>query len=422
MVIRLARGFLSMLQKMAKVFGTRRRWLVLVMLILIACICLLLGASVVLVRNVPGIARWVYGDPPASTSALAFQPTFAPPSIATLTPTPPDTATATLPGPSLTPVSEATSAGDRPTEQAIVLPSRTLTPELPTPTQELPTPLPAGQWLAFETKRGRLGDYEIFGVTTDGSRLANLTNSWADDTSPVWSPDGRRIAFVSLRDTPLGKWGLAPGSLYLMDFDPVAGVAGDLFRLTDGTNHDGWPTWSPDGRRIAFHSGSDGERDIWVINRDGSGRTQLTDSRGDDAYPAWSPDGSSIAFTSKRGGKPDIWVMNADGSDPVNLTKSPSRDRYPMWSPDGAKIAFNTNRDGNQEIYVMDADGSNPVNVSQSPSSTEGLADWSPDGKRLVFYSDRSGSKDIYILDLTTGQWTPIITGPSSDEFCTWSP
>jgi Tol biopolymer transport system component len=417
-----------MLQRAKQVFGFRRRWLVAAVLILMACLLAAAGASLVLVRNVPGIARWVYGDPATSTSVRTFQATVAPLSIATLTftPTPPE-ATAIPPSP--TPISQATPTDGQRTEAATVLPSHTPTPEPPTPTLEPPTPTPkpssptpVPQWLAFETKRGSLGDYEIFVVKPDGSRLTNLTNSWADDTSPVWSPDGRRIAFVSLRDTPLGKWGLAPGSLYLMDFDPVAGVAGDLFRLTEGTEHDGWPTWSPDGLRIAFHSGREGELDIWVINRDGSGRTQLTSSPGDDANPAWSPDGTSIAFTSRRGGKPDVWVMNADGSDPVNLTNSQSRDRYPMWSPDGARIAFNTNRDGNLEIYVMNADGSNPVNVSRSPDSKEGLADWSPDSRHLVFYSDRSGSKDIYILDLATGQWTPVITGPSSDEFCTWAP
>jgi TolB protein len=415
-----------MLQKTKQIIGTRRRWLIVVVLLLLACVLIGGGASLYLLQHVPGIARWAYGDPSTSTEALAFGSTYVLPSIATLTPTPPD-ATSTPPPPSPTTFSEATSTGEQPTGGVIVLPSHTPTPEPaapepPTPTQKPPTPKPATEWLAFETKRGSLGDYEIFVVTADGSRLTNLTNSWADDTSPVWSPNGQRLAFVSLRDTPLGKWGLAPGSIYLSDFDPVSGAGGNLFRLTDGTNHDGWPTWSPDGKRIAFHSDRDGDLDIWVINSDGSGRTQLTSSAGDDAHPAWSPDGISIAFTSEREGNPDIWVMNADGSNPVKLTDAPSRDRYPMWSPDGARIAFNTNRDGNQEIYVMSADGSNQTNVTNSPSTIEGFADWSPDGKRLVFYSSHSGTKDIFILDLTTDQWTSITDDPADDEFCTWSP
>jgi Tol biopolymer transport system component len=282
--------------------------------------------------------------------------------------------------------------------------------------------MPRPEWLVFETDRGHLGDYEVFVMTTTGTRVANLTSSWADDAAPVWSPDGQRIAFVSWRNTTTGKWSLESGDIYLLDFDPTAGAGGDLFRLTDSTSNDGWPTWSPDGKRIAFQSERSGNWELWVINVDGTGLTQLTHHPEEDAHPDWSPDGTRIAFTSRRGGDRDIWVMNADGTNPVNLTNSKGRDRYPMWSPDGKQIAFNTRRDGDQEIYVMNADGSNQRNVTNSPNSTEGLADWSPDGKRLVLYSGRTGNKEIFILDLATGKWENISRDPASDEFCTWSP
>jgi TolB protein len=286
-----------------------------------------------------------------------------------------------------------------------------------------PTAQPPTQWITFETERGELNDYEVFVMATDGSRVSNLSNSWADDVAPVWSPDGRRIAFVSFRDTLAGRWDLGPGSICVMGFDPVSGQGGGNARcLTDKEGKDGWPTWSPDGGRIAFESDRSGNWDIWVMNADGSGLTNLSRSPEDELYPAWSPDGQKIAFTSKRSGNLDVWVMNIDGSGPVNLTNSPKRDRYAMWSPDGSKIAFNTNRDGDQEIYVMNADGSNQTNVSQAPKSVEGLADWSPDGKRLVLYSDRPGNKDIFVVELATNQWTNITNHPASDEFCTWSP
>ena len=267
-------------------------------------------------------------------------------------------------------------------------------------------------------------------VAADGSRLANVSHSWADDVAPVWSPNGQRIAFVSFRDTLAGKWSLGPGSIYLVDFDPLAGVdRGDVLRLTDDEGSDGWPTWSPDGSRIAFESDRSGNWDIWIVNADGSGLVNLTRSPEEERYPAWSPDGRRLAFTSRRNGPSNVWLLNVEealggvgASNAVNLTKSPHRDRYAMWSPDGTKIAFNTNRDGDQEIYVMNADGSNQANVSQSPDSIEGLADWSPDGKRLVLYSDRPGNKDLFVVDLASKRWTNITRHPASDEFCTWAP
>jgi TolB protein len=282
---------------------------------------------------------------------------------------------------------------------------------------------PQSGWIAFETDRGELGDYEIYAMAPDGSRLTNLTQSWADDLAPVWSPDGQRIAFVSLRDTLAGKWGMGPRSIYVMEFDPRTGAAGpNVARLTDEEMNAGWPTWAPDSARVAFESDRSGSLDIWAASLDGTGLTNLTDHPAEDRFPAWSPDGTKIAFTSNRGGNFDVWVMNADGTEPVNLTHEPGPDRFAMWSPDSQRITFNTRRDGNQEVYVMDADGANQTNLTQAPDSTEGLADWSPDGQRLVIYSDRPGNKDIFILDPTTGDWTNLTNHSASDEFCTWSP
>lgn len=298
--------------------------------------------------------------------------------------------------------------------------------EPPTPTAGPAPATVTGQpeWIAFETQRGRLGDYEIFVMAPDGARLTNLTNSWADDVAPAWSSNGRQIAFVSVRDSLSGKLDLESGEIYVLDFDPLTGRAvGQARRLTDSPAADGWPAWSPAGDRIAFHSDRGGDFDIWVMGADGSSPVNLTNHPGDDRYPAWSPDGDRIAFASDRDGSYDIWVMNTDGSNLVKLTDSPARDRYPIWSPDGTRLTFNTDRDGNQEIYIMPAPGggTNPVNVTNTPY-VEGLADWSPDGTRLVLYSEQKKDKDVYILDLATGQWTNITNSPTSDEYCAWWP
>jgi Tol biopolymer transport system component len=409
----------------------------------LALTCLVAGGlgTAYLVRNVPGVARVFRGNRatpvPASTTTTGGELLL---STVTLTPAPSDTPAPPTVSPTASPSPTATAAdpdqgtsatatGAPSTLTASPTPSPSEPPSTDTPLPPTATPTPRPQWLAFESKRGEFGDYEIMVMKPDGSRVTNLTQNWADDVAPVWSPDGRHIAFVSLRDTAAGKWGLGDGSIYVIEFDPETGTGGRVWRVTGKGSSEGWPTWSPDGQRIAFQSNRSGNWDIWIANADGSGLVQLTHHAADDRYAAWSPDGTQMAFTSNRNGNEEVWVLpieealaQGDDSGAVNLSNSPQRDRYPMWSPNGKRLTFNTNRDGDYEVYIMNADGSQPRNISQSPDSTEGLADWSPDGRRLVLYSTLSGNKEIYVLDLASGRWTNVSNDKASDEFCTWSP
>ena len=121
--------------------------------------------------------------------------------------------------------------------------------------------------------------------------------------------------------------------------------------------------------KIAFDSDRDGNREIYVMDADGSNPVRLTSNATSDRRPAWSPDGSKIAFMSDRDGNLEIYVMDADGSNQVRLTNYAMIDSAPSWSPDGSKIAFYQSREeGNFEIYVMDADGSNQVRLTNSRS------------------------------------------------------
>jgi Tol biopolymer transport system component len=103
----------------------------------------------------------------------------------------------------------------------------------------------------------------------------------------------------------------------------------------------------------------------------------LTDDPADDSSPAWSPDGILIAFTSERDGNREICVMNVDGSFVLNLTNNPANDYDPIWSKDGSRIAFVSGRDGNSEIYIINADGNGLMKLTDDPA-IDYLPVWSP--------------------------------------------
>jgi len=208
-----------------------------------------------------------------------------------------------------------------------------------------------------------------------------------------------------------------PGNreIYIMDGD-----GGNPSRLTNNAAVDRMPVFSGDGTQIAFSSNRDGQDDIWVMNRNGTGVTQLT-STFNNIEPAWSWDGSRILFTQIRSGGYDVFVMNANGSNPTNLTQdASSRDDQAEWSPDGTEIVFRSNRDGGFGVWVMNADGSNPRKLT---NGTAGNPTWSPDGTKIAFVSDRSGNLDIWVMDAATGANQVNLTqDPASDGEPAWSP
>jgi Tol biopolymer transport system component len=150
-------------------------------------------------------------------------------------------------------------------------------------------------------------------VRTDGSGARRLPYI---PLTAVWSPDGRRIAFslgLPVGSAPVGR----NHEIYVMNAD-----GSGSHRLTHNRAYDGQPAWSPDGRKIAFLSTRTigGNSEIYVMNADGSGKRNLTRHPAKDGRPSWSPDGRRIAFVSDRDGRLEAHVMNADGSGQRNLT------------------------------------------------------------------------------------------------------
>jgi TolB protein len=112
-------------------------------------------------------------------------------------------------------------------------------------------------------------------------------------------------------------------------------------------------SWSPDGRKIAFESVRGSSISIWTINSDGTNPVQLTRDLSNNWHPTWSPDGKHIAFASDRSGNYDIWMIDAAGGTPVPLTHDLASDFRPSWSPDGKKIVFTSLRSGTADLWIV---------------------------------------------------------------------
>ena len=212
---------------------------------------------------------------------------------------------------------------------------------------------------------------------------------------PVWSPNGSKIAFIRIRRDD--------ADVYVVDADGTG--RRKLAHAVSGThNRNGvpkpnpGPVWSPDGRRIAFTSYRDGDEDIYVVDVEGGGLVNLTRSRGTDRAPVWSPDGRLIAFRSERTGKGEVYVMKADGSAQQRLTRNPAPAGGPVWSPDGGRILFHRAED----IWVMNRDGSGQRNltpdVRPARIAWDGDPAWSPDGRLIAFVSKRDNTRKIYVM------------------------
>ncbi|MFC1575087.1 TolB family protein [Gemmatimonadota bacterium] len=211
--------------------------------------------------------------------------------------------------------------------------------------------------IGFTTSREPIErSWEAYVMNADGSDPHNVSDDAGlgegyADWPHAWSPDGRLVFHHQKTDLPETYIVYADGTGREPFLETQAGYA---------------PFWSPDGSKVAFITERDGNQEVYLMNSDGTGVLNLTQNPGDDTFfhgsranlfvDPWSPDGTLVSFASERDGNQEIYVMHRDGTGLTNVTNNPATDRFAGWSPDGNWIAFESDRTGQWHIYAVNLD------------------------------------------------------------------
>jgi TolB protein len=213
----------------------------------------------------------------------------------------------------------------------------------------------------------------------DGYNSETIVTSSEPLMSPAWSPDGKRIAYVSFEE--------GQSAIY------VQGVyTGTRNKVTSYKGINGAPAWSPDGRKLAITLSKDGNPDIFVYDLTTRKLKAITRHYAIDTEPAWSPDGRSIVFTSDRGGRPQIYQVSSHGGKAKRVTYQNSYNARASFSPDGKLLTLVTREEGKYRIAVQDLESGllqvlSQGNLDESPS-------FAPNGS-MIIYASNSGRRGV---------------------------
>jgi Tol biopolymer transport system component len=265
----------------------------------------------------------------------------------------------------------------------------------------------AGSFPAFSPDGKRLalvgGHFDQLDVMNlDGSGRRTLyTGKERGLFSTSWAHHGDRIAFA--------VGGVFQGARAGVDLMAVRPDGGGLHGLTRDAGNNGFPTYSPDGKRLVFRSGREGSKNLYVMNSDGTGLRQLTRGKWTDTMCDWSPAGDRIVFASDRDGGFDLWLIRPDGSGLTKLLGGGGRNNHPHFSPDGKWVVFTSKRAGFSaeeislpsqpqpygDLFAVRVDGTGLLRLTHN-GFEEGTPAWGPAGDLRPSPEARKGSGPDY--------------------------
>jgi len=254
--------------------------------------------------------------------------------------------------------------------------------------------------LSYVIKEGKR--YRLVISDADGQNIRNAMNSGEPIISPSWSPDGKKVAYVSFEDRkPV---------IYVHEL-----ATGRRIPLSNQKGNNSAPSWSPDGKKLAISLSKDGNTQIYSINADGTGLHRLTRGYTIDTEPQYSADGRSIYFTSDRGGNPQIYRMSAEGEQAEGAKRITYKQGFvtsPRISPDGKYLAYIANIGGAFRLYILN------LATGDSQALTDGTSDESPSfaaNGRYVLYSMKVGGKRVLAAVSVDGNSKQVLSIPGSD-------
>ncbi|MBV8500632.1 MAG: Tol-Pal system protein TolB [Paucibacter sp.] len=259
--------------------------------------------------------------------------------------------------------------------------------------------------MAYVSKTG--GRYTLRVTDADGEGGQIALASPMPIISPSWSPDGRELAYVSFESNKAVVWVQEVNS-------------GKRRKVADFRGSNSAPAFSPDGSQLAVTLSRAGGSQLFLINRDGSNVRRITQSLAIDTEPVFSPDGLSLFFVSDRGGGPQIYRMAAAGGNADRVTFSGGYNISPSISPDGRSLAYITREGGGTfRLCVMDL-ASGAVQKITDTSNDE-RPSFAPNG-RLIVYATRVGGKDVLMTTTLDGRVKARLASAADVREPTWGP